>query len=759
MQPVARLRRSERGAVVVMVAVWLPVLALFVSFAIDVSHFFDYSRNLQNRADAAALAAGDAYGATCFTNPNDATQLANIGHFAQQYAGPPNGTPSPGGSPPGTNLPYGFNTSTPYQNQPNLTAGSGGNFYMVLNGATSADKGGTNFSDGNFCSADYSSPAGPAVDVWLTQEHLPLFLPLLGVQPNISAHARVQLQGEASSPFVRPLAVADPGAFGCATVKFYNSANGNLIATRDLTETDPANFKFDNVSNPVSVPMPTDGNGNGAKAYVYMQVFLSDCNGSGETFDDSTNSGIEVINSYGTATPTSGSAPLITAGGVTLSIAGGGANPVCNATTATDDQYFSTAGCTASVTANVTFSPDVRNPNNEASVTAVDTATGQSVTLKPNGAGTQWTPSGNQGINVSTSSGQNPIRIDWSQGRGTVGGVTCTSSNPCTGTFGIQQQTFGACNGCNQPDDSGPVVVAKICDSVTGNCNTNAFQAGGSPAPSLVVKLQLAGIRAQLNNGTPAPDTILRFAGSTNHQTGLIDCGQGNGPGGSSTPGDAYAIYGGCGPNNPFEPPQCNNNGLTCKLPVLNPLYVYGRGGSTINCSPAVDQDYVDWPGGNHQDCVETTPGTRRVNVVCGLLQRITGVTPANFSASSSACTGASSGTCPANNWGGTIPPGDPREIDVVLVAPVDLAAAAGSPQAWIPIRSFAQFYVTGWDPSLNPSCTNVNDPFPGKGKQTATDGAIWGHWMSDTENGTGNGNPCPLSSLEPVLCVPVLTR
>src|SRR5262249_45955466 len=154
------------------------------------------------------------------------------------------------------------------------------------------------------------------------------------------------------SPFVRPLAVADPGAFGCATVKFYNSVTGGLIATRDLTETDPANFKFDNASNPVNVPMPTDGNGNGAKAYVYMQVFLSDCNGNGEPFDHSTNPAIGVINSYGAATPPPETPPLITGGGVTLSIAGGGASPVCNATNpATDDQYFSLAGCTASVTA------------------------------------------------------------------------------------------------------------------------------------------------------------------------------------------------------------------------------------------------------------------------------------------------------------------------------------------------------------------------------------------------------------------------
>lgn len=764
MQPLVRPHRSERGAVVVMVAVWLPVLALFVSFAVDFAHFFDYSRNLQNRADAAALSAGAAYGSTCFSSPGDATQLANIGHFAQQYAGPPNPTPN-------ANLPYPYSAVSGYQNVPNLTAGTGGNFFMILNGAASADKGGTNFSAGTFCSANYTSPSGPAVDVWVTQENLPLFLPLLGFKPNISAHARVSLQGEASSPFLRPLAVSDPGAFGCATVKFKNSVTGATIATRDLTETDPANFIFDNSANPVNVPMPNDNNGSGGNAYVYVQVFLSDCNGNGQTYDDGDPSavppippsGLEVINSYGTGTPNSGQAPQITTNGVTLSIAGGGQNPTCNTTNpTTDNQYFALSGCTAAVTANVAFSPDVTNKN-QVTVTAVDTATGQSLTLTPSGNGNVFvfTPNGNQGINIGTSSastGQNPIRIDWTQKVGTVNGQNCATTT-CSGTFGIQQQGFGACNGCDAPDDSGPIVNMKICTALPTPCNTNAFQVtpSGGTGPGLVVQLQLAGIRAQISNGTPAPDTILRFAGSTNHQTGLIDCGQGNGLGG----GDGYAIYGGCGPSNPFEPPQCNSNGLTCKLPTMNPLYVYGRG-NPIDCSPAVDPPnplaYTGWPSGNHQDCVATTPGTRRVGIVCGLVQRITGVPAASFNASSGACGGGSSGVCPANNWGGNIPTDDLRKIDVVLVAPVDLAAGSGSPQAWIPIRSFAQFYVTGWDPSVNPSCNGQNDSYPGPAKES-TNGAIWGHWMSDTENGVGDGSPCPLSSLEPVLCVPVLTR
>src|SRR4029077_3549299 len=104
-------------------------LALFASFAIDVAHFFDYSRNLQNRADAAALAAGDAFGGICFGANPTSSQTDTIGQTAQQYSGPPNGTPG-GNLPFGATLPAGFQ---PYQNQPNLTKGTPANYHLLLN--------------------------------------------------------------------------------------------------------------------------------------------------------------------------------------------------------------------------------------------------------------------------------------------------------------------------------------------------------------------------------------------------------------------------------------------------------------------------------------------------------------------------------------------------------------------------------------------------------------------------------------------------
>ena len=117
------------------------------------------------------------------------------------------------------------------------------------------------------------------VDVKLTEKSIPLFIPLFPGHPTIHAHARVTLQGESSDLNVRPIAVSDPGSFACATVKFKDSFDDSTLGTAQLTETDPANFVFDNALAPVSFPMPpaTHLNAQGGNAYVYMQVTLSDC--------------------------------------------------------------------------------------------------------------------------------------------------------------------------------------------------------------------------------------------------------------------------------------------------------------------------------------------------------------------------------------------------------------------------------------------------------------------------------------------------
>jgi hypothetical protein len=747
-------RSSERGAVIVMVAIWLPVLALFVSFAVDFAHFFDYSRNLQNRADAAALAAAVAYGNTCSGSPT-AAQTDPIGKVAQQYAGPPVGfLPA--------NLPFTTITGT-YQNQPNLTQGDPKKFHMLLN-STQNWPAGTNWSMGTaghtadstaLCSSrDEDGNVGPMVDVRLTQANLGLFFPLLAFTPTINAHARAALEGEASTNST-PIAVGDTGFTPCVSIRLFNATDNSPIQTVTLAKEPPnpanptAPAQWDNSLSPASVTMPTSAN-------VYVQPFLSDCNGNGQAYDDSTNTGIEMINNHPATNPTvaAGSAPQLNAAGVTATGSGACAPQASGAPGVNGSQYFSVGGCTLTVNAGVTFASGI--PNGQRSVFLLertwDNVNNVWTTTQPSnqnkmGTGGQCPANSFCGsTTIADSSGIDQFVIAWQQTSGTINGTSC-SGNPtpaaCQGNFGIMQQSFGACNGCDQPDDSGPILSSQISEvDNTGaliGTDKNSFASGSTHR--LVFTLTLSGLNTAAA-GSPA--TVLRFSTSSNHQTGLVDCGQGN-----SLSNDSAVVYYGCGPSNPV-------------VPGMNPLFVYSRPPGS-DCSPATDGNTTGWPGGNQQDCVQTTPGQRRQGIICPLVERIVG---APFGGN---CTGGASGTCPNNNWPTTagtpvnIQPGDPRAVQMIITSTVDLATAVGAPQAWIPIRKFATFYVTGWDSNIKPACNGGgptgNEPFPTKGKRNSQNGAVWGHWINyEDTSGTPNGQLCVIG-LTPTNCVPALTR
>jgi Putative Flp pilus-assembly TadE/G-like len=730
----ARLRQ-ENGVVMVIVALWLPVMLIFISFAIDAAHFWDFSRNLQNRADAAALAAGAQYGNACFGSATQA-QLDGIGHAAQQYSGPPGAA---------ADLPYAYGSVSNYQNTLNNPGASTANFHLRLNASASADHGGVNFEMGNFCNATYDTPHGPAADVWVTQEHVPLFLPLLGFSPNISAHARVALQGEAGTA-AAPIAVGDSGFTPCVSVRLMNATTNALIQTVTLTKVPPnpanptAPVQWDNLAAPASFTMPASDN-------VYAQPFLNDCNGTGQTYDDSTNTGLLMINNHPATNPTvaNGNPPQITTGGVTA-----------NGTCANGTQYFAPSGaaCTVEVDATVTFAP---NAVSGGSLTLIqhtwdNVAQAWITTANPmhlsQGQGANKcfnTTAYCTNVTIPDTSGIDQFSLNWKETAGSIGTTQCGTGNgqqppPCTGQFNngaILQQVFGGCNGCDQPDDSGPIVFASVneVNGATVTTNTNSFAGGSTHNIAFILKL------SGLNTAAPgSPPTVLRFATSTNHQTGLVDCGQGN-----SASNDSGVVYYGCGPGNPLF-----------TNPPLNPLFVYTRTDGS-GCSPAVDGNTTGWPNGNNQDCVKTTSGQRRLAIICPLVERIVG---APFGGN---CTGQAQGTCPANNWSSTlgsanIPEGDPRAIEMIITSPADFAAAGTAPQYWLPIRKFATFYVTGWDSNVKPSCGN-NEPYPVKGKQNSQNGSVWGHWINYLDSaGTPNGQPC-VTGASPTNCVIALTR
>jgi hypothetical protein len=801
------MRDSEHGSVMVLTAVAIFPLMFLLAFAIDVSHWFDYSRNLQNRADAAAFAGAQMYSNLCFTGgqPGNTTNggQSTIGKWAQLYSGAGVNEPSGNlpytdaqvsaattlaagsGTGPGTGWDVGANGyannttsgTAPAPNPLTLKLGALRDFLMVINGNDYYENGGRNWTmnaaaaGADFCTSDPAydrsdtecfghtsltpgsqlfndCKAGAFIDVKLTQRNLPLFFPLISsLTPTIHAHARVSLQGEASSGNTRPIAVSDPGAFGCVRVVWKDATTNSELGHADLQQDPAGSSVWDNVSQqfdtsgnliantgPQPVPIPAGHN-------VYVQPFLSDCNGTGQTFDDTTNTGVLTINSHptGITTVNTGDAPKLTNGGVFL------VNNNCS-----PDQYFNgaTADCSAEVDAYVKFDPGI--PQNKTKVFYIDqqwdptanggaggfVAVGNPTQLtQDNSDPTHWSSRNNQMLTIGQSSGDHRIEITWEQDAAAPSGTltTCTQSVSCHGTFDVQAGVFGACNGCDQPDDSGPIVLAES-GQVNGGVvswTTNSF-AGGS-TPNLVVKLQLAGIRA--TDPATEPLTILRFPVKSNHQTGLIDCGQGN-----NSNWDAYVIFGGCGPGNPY---------IGNPLPNMNPLFLWARTDGT-GCAPAQDQNFTGWPDLNHQDCVRTTPGSRRQNIICALVLRITGQSVTGN------CQGGAGGTCPAYNW--PRPPGiDARKIGMILTSPIDLAAADGAPQFWIPIRRFATFYIAGWDQNIKPQCGGAT--FPGKGKQSQN-AAVWGYWMDDSDtSGTTDGKGCDTSSLEPTNCVPSLTR
>ncbi len=715
---------SERGAAMVFVAVLLPVLALFVSLAIDFAHFFDYSRNLQSRADAAALAAGLEYGAKCFGTSVTQAQLDAIGHAAQQYSGPPNGTPD------APNLPYPFASIPNYLNQPNLSAGSPANLYLVLNGNASYDNGGRNFTEGTFCAANYpvappAVPPLPATDVWLTQANLPLFFPLIGVTPTISAHARVQLEQIGTPTSSTPIAVPDPADVPCMVGNVIDQNTGNQIATTGkLTETgtNPPTWTGPTTT---GVTVPTTG---GVPHQLTVQAFFpDDCSaptGSGTTYDaPAQGGGIVFVNGY-TPPPSPVAAPTL--GNVWLEAAGcspAGAESTNQVTTggAAYFYYFTqSTSCSVTVHARVDFPAGQGTPGVVATMDG-DLAGGHDMAPPPDSSGgPYWTST----FSFAPRSGRHVFTLRWYQSASTVSNKCQTladakkAANPCNLNGGDPvQQTFAAVDdGSDPPDDSGPVVAAQIgcsanCSGVGGVATAGVNSIPTGTSPTLQVTFQLQGLT---NSGQNDPPIVLRASVQSSKATGLIDCGQGGGASGS-----ASAITNGC------PHPVSVYNGSTC----------------------------VSYPSPQPWTCVYVDTGNKRQQIIKGFTDRI-GSSCDNWQ--SFKATGV-------NNIDATT---DPRAFVMIITSPNDLSLASSNPNAILHILGFATFYVTGWDGDqwlpgsgkFIPGCTsptNQDEAFPGTG---SSNNQIWGHFYKTSESGgIGNGNPCDPNKFGD--CVAALTR
>ena len=458
-------RGGERGSVLVLVALWLPVLFGFMILVADVGNWFVHKRHLQMQADAGALAAGGMFTVPC----NDSPIVAG----ARRYSGDP-----------GALAPY------------NLQVSNQANVHVLVNSTSYWNQGGADYSDGG------PPCAAKMVDLKLTEANLPLFfglIPGLSVVPAINAHARVSIQQLSYAHGSLPIAVPDVDPTH-ARATFVNEATGAVLATTPLNNTGVANGLsiWDNSAAPLSVPVST--------SQIGVRISLSG--------GASTTCGDPLVDCYDSGS----SNGIVYVRGWSSTGSGAQPNPpLARAVTLTPgsctDPYFSSASSTCSIGVNAVVDFGLLGPTVVGgTVSAV--VGGVTHPLTYIAATGRWQSTGNNFFSIGSGVGPVPVQLTWAETIGTVGGQTCKNggNNPCQGSFGTVQRTFSATD-----PRSGPIKLAQVWEG--GSFWANSFQTGSTH--NLVVKI---GVLPNLQNARDVNDPIvtLRVVGGSQNQS--LDC-------------------------------------------------------------------------------------------------------------------------------------------------------------------------------------------------------------------------------------------
>ena len=457
-------RRREEGGVLVMVALWLPIVVLFVIFVVDVGNWFVHKRHLQMQADAGALAGGGAFTFPCSDTP--------ILSETRKYGGDP-----------ASAAPY--NLQIPPTDQSNV--------HLLVNSTGYWNEGGTDFSDGGTpCTARM-------VDVKLTEANLPWFFGL-NVVPAINAHARVVIQALERARGALPVAVPDIDPRS-ARAYFVDEATGSVLASTPLTKvgTSGGLAVWDNAAAPVSL--------NVSSSRIGVRVALgggssTTCGGYlVECYDLLSQNGIDFIRGWSSAGSAAPPNPPL-ARDVNLF------NGSCA------DPYFSSSAtaCTIGVAATVDFGGTPIGPN-----TIVRAVVGgvEKQLVYDAGSGRFLSSASNASFfTVNPNAGPLSVELKWevTQTGVTIQGNACkTSGNKCVGTFGTVQRTFSAVTG-----RSGPIKSVQVSEGGVGGANS--FQLGTSH--SLVVRIGIEG-NLEVAQSVSDPVVLLRVTGSQNQS---VDC-------------------------------------------------------------------------------------------------------------------------------------------------------------------------------------------------------------------------------------------
>jgi hypothetical protein len=483
---IRRGHAGEQGAVLVMVALWLPLLLVFMTFVVDVGNWFVHKRHLQIQADSAALAAAQDFKFPCVDKP--------ITDKAAEYSG------------------------GAYNAQIGGTPAS--RVHLVLNAKTFYNQPTSPAADDTVVGLPC---AAGAIDVKLTETDLPwYFKPVAGLLsgsplvPFINAQARISIKQIDTTAGALPVGVPDVNPKS-ARVWFVDedlaaSDPKKVLATAPLTKfgTSGGLAVWDNAATPVPVKFDT------GTVNVGVVVALG---GLG-----STACGQVLVTCYDAAAPVTPSG-IPTTGVVHVrgySKAGSGAQPndpilrdVTLVPGTCADPYFSsaTSDCTYGVSAVVDFGTG----NPLTTVGAKVTVGGAKVALTYSPTSGRW----NSPTTLALAAGSGPVAItmDWEETTGTWNGNGCKTGNgnKCTKSFGTVHRAFSV----TEPR-SGPIKVAQVSENGTP---TNSVERCSSVQTScthnMVVRL---GVSGSLGNASSVSDPIvaLRVVGGSQNQS--LDC-------------------------------------------------------------------------------------------------------------------------------------------------------------------------------------------------------------------------------------------
>jgi hypothetical protein len=725
-----RHRSSERGQVLVLFALLLPLFLTLGSIVVSVGNWYVHKRHLQMQVDSAAFAAGTQF-TGCFADGAAANTAIRAG--ALGYAGDRNRDA----------------TTT------NLQVQESADVHVVLNSERYWEDGdpvddptlSATLDNSIVVPGDLmpppSDPSDPCetrfLDVKGTDHDVPDVWPWLPFSPDAKAKARVEIHKVKAISGMLPFAVPEiePGAVAAIFVDENAPGGSEILNALEISQTPPppssplAKFNvYDGLVGGISVSSrddigvivlvanqhtPNPNLGGTSLAAICTQSGVRCYSGAGQQ------SGLAMIHGY-----SSGAAPAVRE--VHLS----GCADIVNGENLSAP-YFSLVGdCAVVVSAQIDFGGAV---NPQARLHTSPSCGGSSEALTSSD-GVTWI-GGTTLPDPSAATGPFHLSISWKTGGG-GGGFTCFAGGPVARPYVANAK-------------AGPVeYLALTATNGLGTPVPNAYSISKEPTAQPYTFMVTVGLRPPLRQSTLNDEAVLiRFASEDDPSlTQSIDCDidsysypepYGSMPGGK----DAAEIAHGC------VTPYAVSETLDCSE--------YGNGDLPPDPSPALE---------DATDCAQSKNG-QVSSLRHGLAARF-------------------ESPCTPNNW--PDPPITPEKIDalfedfgtdprLVTLIVTEWGAFAGTGSTIVPIKYFAGFYVTGWDVSnTTAGCYGPglqtgspwNDPHPIHGssyltkqnKQHLDDGDVWGYFVTPVipaPAGTSSEELCAFDELG--TCIAVLVE